>query len=87
MVAHHPRDHPADRTSFSLATRHVIRRKPIETAVGVVRRLLLRHQQREPIMPGECRPTGAVIVAGRRLAAAMQHDDERMGALKIFRHE
>jgi hypothetical protein len=56
MVAHHPRDHLSNRLGLALSTRNVIGRKPIETASGVVRPLLLRQQQRETILLGERRP-------------------------------
>jgi hypothetical protein len=55
--------------------------------MDVIRGLLFRHQQCEAIMPGERRSTCAVIVAGCRLSAATQRDDERTSARKIFRHE
>ena len=41
-----------------------------------------RHQQREAVMLRQRRPAGAEIVAGRGLAAAMQHHDQRRRAAK-----
>ena len=46
-----------------------------------------RHQQRKAVALRQRRPAGAEIVAGRGLAAAMQHDDQRRRALKVFRYE
>ena len=66
VVADHPRDHLPDRTGLAAAARGVFRIEPVEAAIGVVRRLLLRHQQREPIVFCQRRPAGAEIVGRPR---------------------
>ncbi len=87
MCPDHVRDHLADRLRLAAAARRVFRAEPVEAGVAVVDALLLGHQQREAIMLGQRRPTRAEIVSRRRLAAAMQHDDERTRLLQLLRHE
>ena len=76
MVAHHPRDHLPDRAGFAAPACGIFRIEPVEAAVGVVRWLLLGHQQRETIMLRERGPAGAQIVAGGGLTTAVQDDDQ-----------
>jgi hypothetical protein len=56
--------------------RGVFRIEPVEAALGIVRSLLLRHQQRKSIVFCQRRPAGPHIVTGGGLAAAMQNDHE-----------
>jgi hypothetical protein len=64
VIGDHPRDHLPDRSGFALAARDIARIEPVEAGIGVVRGLLLGHQQRKAIALGERRPAGAEIVSG-----------------------
>ncbi len=87
MRLRHVRDHLADRTGLAAVPRGVFRIEPVEAGVGVVGPLLLGHQKRKAVMARQHRPSRAEIVAGRGLAAAVQHDDERARLLQLRRHE
>ena len=79
VIAHHPIHHGADRGGFAAVAPGVAGLEPVEAAVRIVRPLLLGKQQRKAITLGQRRPSGAVVVARRGLAAAMQHHDQRAG--------
>ena len=48
---------------------------------------LFGHQQRKAVTLRQCRPAGSEIVAGRGLAAAVQDNNKRRRALKVFGYE
>ena len=52
-------------------------RNQLKQVLRIVGALLLREQQREAVPVGKRRPARAKVVAGGRLRAAVQHDDER----------
>ncbi|MGY4484329.1 hypothetical protein ACVWWR_003520 [Bradyrhizobium sp. LM3.2] len=83
----HVRDHLANRTRLAAIARGILRTEPVEAGVAVVGALLLGHQQCKAVVLGERRPAGTEVVACRRLAAAVQHDDERARLLQLRRHE
>src|SRR6202012_2081833 len=80
------RDHLPDRTGFAAVARRLFGIEPVEATLAVIGKLLLRHQQCETVMLRERGPTGAEIVAGSGLTAAMQHYDQSGRGLEVFRH-
>jgi hypothetical protein len=86
MRGDHALDHRMDRRRLAEAALRVAAREPVEAGLRVVLALLLREEQREAMAIGEARPAGAVIVAGRRLRAAVQDDDERRSLRQRLRH-
>ena len=77
VIARHLRDHLPDRQRFAAVARNIFRIEPVEAAIAIVRRLLLRHQQRKAVALCQPRPAGACIVTCSILGAAVQHDDQR----------
>ena len=76
MIQRHLVDHLSDRKSLALPALRIAGLKPVEAAVRIICALLLWEQQREAIAVGEGRPSGAVVIAGRRLRASMKNDHE-----------
>jgi len=87
MLGDDPGDHLADGSRLALAARNIAGTEPVETGIGVVRRLLFGHQQGKPVSLRERRPSGAEIVPRRGLATAMQHNDQGRRGLEMPRHE
>jgi len=86
MIGGHFFDHLPDRAGLALVARDVFRVEPVEAGVGVVGRLLLRHQERKAVTLRQRRPAGAEIIAGGALAAAVQYHDQRGPARQVRRH-
>ena len=76
VIQRHLVDHLSDRKSLALPPLRIAGLKPVEAAVRIICVLLLGEQQRKAIPPGEGRPSGAVIIAGRRLRASVKDDHE-----------
>lgn len=73
----HGLDHLANGENFAGSSPRVIRLKPVETQVGVIRPLLFRIEHRESPLLGQLRPSRASVINRGILGTAMQHHDQR----------
>src|SRR5258708_1180998 len=87
VVANHPRDHLPYRAGFAAVARGVFRIEPVEAPLGIVRRLLLGHQQCKTVALRQGGPAGAQIVAGGGLAASVQNDHKGGLILEVARRK
>ena len=86
MGQDHCFDHLADGECLSAFPLCIAGHEPVEAEVGVVCALLLGKQQGKTFLIGQLRPAGTMVVTGRGLRAAMQHDDERRRFRQIIRN-
>jgi hypothetical protein len=63
---------------------HVVGLKPVKRADQIVVSVLLWHEKSKPVFIRQSRPTGTTIVAGGRLARAMQNHDKSRFIPKVF---
>ncbi len=82
----HPVGHLLDRQRLSGAPPDVTRLEPVEAAVQVVGRLLLRQHQREPPLVGPLRPPGLVVEPARRLRTPVHRHHQRPPRGQPVRH-
>src|SRR6516225_6367750 len=77
-------DHLPDRKRLAMAARDVVQQKPRKTILRIVRRLLLRIDDREAEAIGKRRPTGSVVILYGSLGAAMEHDNQWRHGRQVF---
>ena len=82
-IVRRPFDHLPDRVCLAAVAPSVLRLKPVEAAVGIVRGLLFGHQQHKTVAFGQRGPAGAEIISDGVLRASMQDYDER-GCFRQF---
>jgi hypothetical protein len=85
VLGDHPVDHLPDRLGLAGVAPDVAGLEPVEAGLRIVGGLLFGIEQHEAVLIGERRPASAVVVAGRRLRAAVQNDHEGRGRPYGFR--